>query len=289
MKSPLRRTALPVLTVFALGTTLVLAGCSTDTAESTAAATDTTTAQAAPERAASGVSGEIAYVSAGLMQVQDTESQTAVSYTDATVISAQVSGSLSDIAVGDCVLVVTDTDDATIATTVTVTAAVDGECGIAGVAGDGGTHAGGTAPEGAAPEGGAPADGEAPGGTAPSGAPSDAPTDAPAGGAPAGQGAFTAGTVSAVDASGFTVESIGQDDATTSTTLTLTDATSILTTVAADASALVVGQCVMAQGEADTSGGYAATALVVSEPGDDGCSAAATRGGQERPAAGGNQ
>ena len=55
----------------------------------------------------------------------------------------------------------------------------------------------------------------------------------------------------------------------------------------ADASVLVVGKCVTAQGEADTSGGYAATALVVSEPGDEGCSArTAVAGGQQRPDAG---
>ena len=39
----------------------------------------------------------------GLVQVQDTESQTAVSYTDDTTITAQVSGSLSDLEVGDAV------------------------------------------------------------------------------------------------------------------------------------------------------------------------------------------
>jgi len=285
MKSTFRtRTALPVLTVFALGTTLILAGCATTTTETTTvAAADTPAAQGPQERAASGVSGEIAYVSDGLLQVQNTESQTAVSYTDDTLISAQVSGSLSDLEVGSCVFVTTDTEDATIATMVTVTATSDGECGIAG--GLGGRAPGGTpgnAPgNGAAPDG-PPADGAAPDG--------DARTTAPERGAPSGAAAFTAGTVSAVDANSFTVASIGQDDATTSTSLTLTDATSVLMTVASDTSALVLGQCVLAQGEADTSGGYAAASLVVSEPGDDGCStAAATRGGQERPAAGGNR
>ena len=130
-----RRSALPVFTVLALGTTLALAGCATtDTAEEAVEATDTAAAQAAPERVASGVTGEIADVADGLMQVQDTESQTAVSYTDDTTITAQVSGSLSDLEVGDCVFVTTDAADATVATLVTVTAAVDGECGIAGFA-----------------------------------------------------------------------------------------------------------------------------------------------------------
>ena len=284
MKSTRRnRTALPLVTVLALGTTLALAGCSTSTEPTTAAATEAPAVQGPPERAASGISGEIAYVSDGLLQVQNTESQTAVSYTDDTLISAQVSGSLSDLEVGSCVFVTTDTEDATIATMVTVTAASDSECGIAG--GLGGRAPGGTpgnAPgNGAAPDG-APADGAATDG--------DARTTAPERGAPSGAAAFTAGTVSAVDANGFTVASIGQDDATTSTSLTLTDATSILMTVVSDTSALVLGQCVMVQGEADTSGGYAAASLVVSEPGNDGCSTAAVRrGGQERPATGGNR
>ena len=111
-----RRSALPVFTVLALGTTLALAGCATtDTAEEAVEATDTAAAQAAPERVASGVTGEIADVADGLMQVQDTESQTAVSYTDDTTITAQVSGSLSDLEVGDCVFVTTDAADATVA------------------------------------------------------------------------------------------------------------------------------------------------------------------------------
>ena len=124
-----RRPALPALTVFALGATLALAGCATaEPVEEAATSTDSSAVQAAPQRASSGVSGEIAYVSDGLMQVQDTETQTAVTYTDDTTITAQVSGSLSDIEVGDCVFVRTDADDEALATTVTVTAAVDGEC-----------------------------------------------------------------------------------------------------------------------------------------------------------------
>ncbi len=283
MTSPLRRrAALPVFAVFALGTTLALAGCATtDTVEETVEAADTTAAQAAPERVASGVTGEIAYVADGLMQVQDTDSQTAVSYADDTTITAQVAGSLSDLEVGDCVFVTTDADDATLATLVTVTAAVEGECGIAGFAGGGGASA-----DGAAPGGDARADGTAPEGEAPT----DAPEGAGGGGAPTGFAAVTAGTVTAVDASGFTVEATGPDDATTSTTLSVTEATSIVVTADADASALVVGQCVTAQGEADTSGGYAATALVVSEPGDEGCGTrTAAAGGQQRPDAGGDR
>ena len=274
-----RRSALPVFTVLALGTTLALAGCATtDTAEEAVEATDTAAAQAAPERVASGVTGEIADVADGLMQVQDTESQTAVSYTDDTTITAQVSGSLSDLEVGDCVFVTTDAADATVATLVTVTAAVDGECGIAGFAAGGGAPADGAAPGGDARGGGAAPEGEAP---------ADAPVGAGEGGAPTGFAAVTTGAVTAVDASGFTVEATGRDDATTSTTLSVTEATSIVVTVDADASVLVVGKCVTAQGEADTSGGYAATALVVSEPGDEGCSArTAVAGGQQRPDAG---
>jgi hypothetical protein len=58
---------------------------------------------------------------------------------------------------------------------------------------------------------------------------------------------------------------------TKSTKVEVSSGTTYTKTVAATTSALVVGQCVAAQGKADTSGGFAATSLTVSAPGDNGC------------------
>lgn len=94
-------------------------------------------------------------------------------------------------------------------------------------------------------------------------------------------GGLTAGLVTEVSGSTITVESTGiptgDDDGTaaggdaTTTTVTVDDATAYTTTAATDASAIAVGLCVLAQGEADDSGQVAATSLTLSEPGDDGC------------------
>jgi hypothetical protein len=115
-----------------------------------------------------------------------------------------------------------------------------------------------------------------PEGTAPTDAPDGAPTGAPDGGdrsGGSGFGAVTAGLVTAVDGSTITVQPGGAagDDSGTAT-ITVDDATTYSTTVAADASAMSVGRCVTAQGEADDSGQVAATSLVLSDAGEEGCS-----------------
>lgn len=267
----------PLIVVLAIGSALALAGCSA--AATTTASTDTsasTTDQAALP-GGGGVSGTIAAASDSVLQVQDAESQTAVSYTADTVIQSQVAGTFADVTVGSCVFVMSgggaasDTATAAAATSITVTATVDGECTGGGGFGGGGFGAGGA------------------GGTPPDGAPSGLPTDLPSGvptdlpdGAGGGFGGFTTGLVTAVSGTTITVDAIalGDDASTTeSTDVTVDDATTYTTTVDADASALVVGQCVAAQGESDDSGGLAATSLTVSTPGDDGCTT--------RPGAGG--
>ncbi len=67
----------------------------------------------------------------------------------------------------------------------------------------------------------------------------------------------------------------------TETVVTIGASTTVTTTKPADASALVVGQCVSAIGKADDKGGYAATSLTVFAPGMSGCvtTVGGTRGG----------
>lgn len=227
-----------------------------------------------------GVTGEIAAVSDALIQVQGDDGQTAVTWDDGTTITQTVAAALSDVTVGSCVVAAGADESGTAATSVAVTPAQDGSCtgGFGGFGGFGG--GGGERPEDM-PEG-MPTD--MPSGGPDRTMPDGAPTDLPEGGDGAFGGfAMTAGLVTAVDGTTITVERTdpGGGDATT-TTVTVDDATTYTTTVAADASALAVGRCVAAQGEADDSGRVAATSLTVSDAGDEGdegCGVARRGGG----------
>jgi hypothetical protein len=256
----------PALAVLALGGALTLAACAAPTTES-----PQTSSTQAPEQVLSpgggGVSGLIAAASDGVLQVQSPDEQTAVRYTDETTVSSQVAGALGDVSVGSCVTALTPAD-ADAAASVMVTDAVDGECN----SGPGG----GFVTEGGGPGAGGPPDG-APtdfptdfptDGTAPDGAPTDAPDI----------GAFASGLVTEVSGDTITVDAVDPDGATTATDVTVDAETDFTVTVDADAGALVVGQCVAAQGEADDAGGFSATSLIVSEPGDDGCTPRFTSG-----------
>jgi hypothetical protein len=250
---------------------VLLAACSsgadgtTATDGSSAAGTEAPAAQQGERPGGGGTTGEVAAVSDALLQVQGDEGQTAVTWDDSTTISQTVAATLSDVTVGSCVVAMTSGDgDAAAATSVAITAATDGECtaGFGGGAGGGGM-----------PGGEAPADGEIPDG-APSAMP-EMPDGAPTGGtdgeAPAGggPGGIAAGLVTAVDGSTITVAS-AEDD--TASTITVDQTTTYSSTVAADATAIAVGRCVTAQGEADSSGQVSATVLVLSDATADGCS-----------------
>src|SRR4029077_14440132 len=88
---------------------LLLAGCSAGAA-TTGTPTTAAAARAAPSAAPQqgtgpgGVSGEIVLAQDGLVQVQDTQSQTAVRYTADTTVEQRVAVALSDVTVGSCVI-----------------------------------------------------------------------------------------------------------------------------------------------------------------------------------------
>ena len=271
MSRPTRHRAFVVLPALAAAAVLVLAGCSggADTPAAAAAAPsgDPTagTQQDDPQRSGpgsgAGTSGEIASLTGTVMQVRSTDAQTAVTWTDDTTFTASVAGAPSDVTVGSCVVAVStattaDSTDATAplaATSVQLTTAADD-----------GTCAGGGGPGG---------------GQRPDGAPTDMPTlpagDRPSGAPDGGMRGFNGvarGKVTAIDGGTLTVEVTGQDDATTSRTVTVTDGTTYTKSVAADASAIVVGQCASARGDADDSGKVTATSITVSAPTDGECS-----------------
>lgn len=248
------RSATPPAVLLSAGVLALVTACSGGAAATGTATAGPTATQAPADAPGSvgrmpggGTSGEIAAVADALLQVQGDDGQTAVSWDDATTITQTVAAALSDVTTGSCVVATTTgDDDAAAATSVTVAAATDAACT---------TGFGGGMPAGG------------PSGERPDGAPTDAPDDGerPTGG---GFGAVTAGLVTAVDGSTITVDADG-----TVATITVDDATTYTTTVAADAGALTVGRCVTAQGESDSSGQVAAISLLVSDAGADGCSA----------------
>lgn len=253
---------------------LALAGCASASATPEPSSTaDSTDAGAAQPQTPSGVSGLIAYAEDGLLQVQSSDEQTAVRYTDSTTVTKQVSVDVSTIAVGSCVMIVTG-DDETTATSITVSdAADDGTCSVGG---GGGFPGGGGDSSGQMPSG----DGARPSGM-PTDMPSDMPTDAPDGssdaqGGPGGMsggfGNVVSGAVTAVGDGTLTVEStgFGDDAQTTSADVTVTSDTTATGTAAATTADIATGLCVTAMGEADDAGGYDATSLALSDPDSNG-------------------
>jgi len=285
--------ALGVLAAAATAAVL-LAGCAGSDSP------DAAGARTAPPEPASGdqplgVSGLIAAAQDGVLQVQGDDAQTSVRYTSDTTVSKTVTVDASTISVGDCVLAITG-QDADAATTIRVTeASSDGTCaGFPGAPGGGTPHDAPEMPNGApdgprpsgAPDGARPSD--APDGARPSDAPDGArPSDAPDGARPSdapgpaegGTGAFgalTIGRVTAVTATSLTVEAArlegaeASSSAATSSDVQIDADTVVSATVNGTTADVAVGVCVTATGEADTAGGFDATALVLSDPDEAG-------------------
>lgn len=232
-----------------------------------------------------GATGKIAAADGSTIQVQGNDSQTAVTYTDKTAITQQVTGSLSDVTAGLCVTVTPadgsqSSDTAVTAGTIRVTEKTDGSC-------QGGF--GGGRPSGM-PEGGMPSG--MPEGETPSGAPEGGMPSAGPGG---GGGFGTSGEVTAVSGDTITVAATsfapqaeeGAELETTTVTVTTTGKTTVTTTKAADATALIIGRCVTANGTADDTGAVSAERIEVSDAVDGECSTGFGRGGF--PGGGGSQ
>ncbi|MFV0633189.1 hypothetical protein [Demequina sp.] len=268
----------------------LLAGCSSqdateDTTDAAAATPESSEQPVEQERSMpSGISGEIAYVSDGVAQVQDGDSQTAVRYTDDTTFTEEVEIALADIAVGSCVRVSVEDD---VATSVAVTEAdEDGECssGFGGggrVPGGDGTQGGEPGemptamPEGGMPEGEMPDGGER--GEMPTAMPEGEMPEMPSddGQMPGGFGDMVIGAVTAVEDGSLTIESTDGE----STVVTVGADATITGTQATTADAVAVGLCLTAQGEEDGSGGYDATEIALSAAGEEGCFSTSDFGG----------
>ena len=210
------------------------------------------TQQGGPDGGFPGATGEIAAISGKTLQVQSPMSgQVAVTYTGATTFTEEVAASIDVLDVGDCVMVQGEGSDTLAATSVRISKPKNGSCAPVG--------------RGGGPRIGR---GEAP----PQGMPTGRPTDLPSG-APDGMVAVGAvGKVTSVDSTGFTIETtLPGDDSTTTREVTTSDDTAWTDTVSANAQALAVGRCVMAEGAKDNTGVVTARTIAVSRKVDGQC------------------
>lgn len=208
-----------------------------------------------------GANGKIAAVAGSTAQVQGLDGQVAVSWTGSTTFTKEVTATLADVKVGSCVVVGPAGDLSSSSTPATaVTAASvriapkrNGSCGMA-LRGPGG-------PAGADPQlNGTP--------------PKDAPSGAPGGGQrPQVRGLGGAvGEVTAVSASGFTVDSVMPGtDGKTSVAVSVGADTTYSTTAPGAASDVKVGSCLVASGPTDDTGAVTATNVALSQPVDGQC------------------
>ncbi|TNC21637.1 DUF5666 domain-containing protein [Amycolatopsis alkalitolerans] len=231
---------------------LTLAACgSSGNTVAPAAPAPASGAKSAPRGPAA--SGTIAAVAASSIEVQNpSNGQVTVKFSGSTTFTDRIPAALSDVTAGSCV-VVTGTGTPVAAKTVEISTAANGTCAPGGVGmrpGNGGTRpsrlSGAARPSGAA------------------------------------RGAF--GKVTAVSGTGFTVEQDNrQTGATTTVQVTVDSATTYTKSSAANSSALKVGECAIATGQADDTGAVAAKTISVSQAGPNGCQ---TFGGRVRTGGG---
>jgi Domain of unknown function (DUF5666) len=264
---------------------LVVAACGGGS-ESTGSATGTSTTASSAGGAAGGArgfpgtTGLLAQIDGTTLQVQGTDTQTAVTYSAKTTFTRTVAARRSDIVVGVCVqarsapvasgsgsstaTAAPTAADPIVATSVEISPAVNGSCSAMG-----GLRMGGTRPSGAT--GGA---------TAPAGTPNPGRTRGTGAGGN-GFGGGASGKVTAVNSAGFTVQSSRSPAGTattaapttqTSQTIQATTGTTYTRTGATKSTALVVGLCVTALGKADSTGSIAATSIALRPAVNGSCS-----------------
>jgi hypothetical protein len=252
------------------GIALAVTGCGGGSSAPSAAATASPGAGgAAVQMVAPGTSGTLAAISGSTLQVQNsTDGQVGVTYSPATTFSRTVAATAADVKVGVCVTAAAGgagrpgtpssapsaaPSGPLLARTVTISSPVNGQC-TNRAAGGVGRGAGGTGAS------------RAPG----AGTASNQPRPGGARGGFGGFGAF--GKVTARTATGFVVQDMNRSGSASTTTVTTDSTTTYQRTVAADAKALSVGECVTALGRPDQTGTVAATAIAIRPPGPQGCS-----------------
>ena len=269
-----RRRALRLGTtgVAVLASVALLAACSS--AASTTAATPTTgSSSPSTSGGSSPVSrrgpeafGLAAAISGRTVQVQDPATgQVAVTYTPTTTFTASRKVPLSAIKPGDCITAISAVSTSTEATpapaatrtaltaaTIAITSTTSATCTLGGAGGGPGSAPGGTGQSGR-----------------PAGAPRSGSTFSP-GSTPRAFAAATSGKVVTVSGSTIRLTSTRSGQATT-VTVTTSPATTATEVVRSTAKALKVGECVSANGTANSIGAVTATRIALSTPGPNGC------------------
>jgi hypothetical protein len=178
-----------------------------------------------------------------------------VNFSGSTTFTDRASGTLADVTAGSCV-VVTGTGTPVAAQSVEISAGTANGCALGG--GGGGLR---------------PQNGNSSRPPRPSGANNN------------GQGRGAFGKVTTVSATGFTVQQDNrQTGATTDVQVTVDGSTTYTKSESANSSALKVGECVAATGQADDTGAVTAKTISISQAGPNGCSV----GGGRQRAGGGN-
>jgi hypothetical protein len=253
-----RRRGHPLVVLAVSGVALAsLAACGSGGSSSASAPSSASSnSAAAGQNGPPGVTGTIAAVSRGTVQVQNPQSgQTAVTYTGSTTVTKTSSASRSALKPGVCVTVLSGTPGQgggassgspstgpIAAQTVTISAPTNGAC-TRGFGGPGRRRTDASA----------------------------RPTTRPSGGPGGGRFGGANGKVTSVTPDGFVLSSTDRTAAGITQTVTTSPATTYLQTQPATASALVVGQCLTAIGPSDDTGAVAATSLAVRPPGPNGC------------------
>ncbi|HJQ47193.1 MAG TPA: DUF5666 domain-containing protein [Amycolatopsis sp.] len=233
---------------------LLVAACGSSSGNTPAAAPASSAPSGASRAAGPAASGTIAALAQSSVEVQNSSSgQVTVNYSGDTTFTDRVSGALADVTKGSCVVVM-GTGTPLMAKTVQISPATANGC----TALFGG-------PGGAAQR---PQNGNA----------SRTPRPSGTRGANAGDRAF--GTVSAVSATGFTLQQDNrQTGATTDVQVTVDPSTQYTKSESANSSALKVGQCLVATGQTDDTGAVTAKTISLSQAGPNGCDAGRGRTG----------
>lgn len=209
-------------------------------------------------------SGQVAAISGTTMQVQSQQNgQVAVAWTASTKFSHTVTTTPAAVKAGDCVVAgatsgTSSSASSFTATTLVLSAPVNGACGARGFA-----------------------NGRRPTGQRPSGFPSNFPSNRPSGARSGAAGrnraaAFADGRVSSISGTTLVVtaqqrQSGASKNATTTKKVTIGSSTKITTNATTTSHSVVVGKCVTAQGKADSTGTVSATTVQITDPTNGQC------------------
>lgn len=260
------------LTATALTLVFGLAACGGDGSDTEAASSEQQSETRGARPGDRAGSGKVASVEGSTAQVQGSSGQTAVTWSDSTTFTREVSGSFEDLTKGSCVVVMGEgSGDTVTASSVRISQPVDGEC-AAGPGGDrpeGGERASDKSSEKSSDESNSESSDRPEGAPEGQEPPSEPQGDRPEGGP---GGGMTAGEVTEVSDSGFTVEASepGSDEKST-VKVTVEDDTTYTSMEKADADDVKVGVCIRTHGETDSTGAVKATSIQISSATDGEC------------------